>query len=94
MSHHGKNPMDEPERKAMSEAMRKIFGEFPEGKLNPQDEGAISLMVKHQDGKVLIVFPKPVAWIGFNGDDAMALAQLLIEHAKAVGVTQGLVLRI
>lgn len=89
MSHHSSEP-----NKEMSEAMRQVFGEFPDGKLNDNDAGALACSVGAEDGRVVLRFPKPVAWIGFTGDGAMEIAQALIKYARRVGVTAPLILRI
>jgi len=89
MSHHSSEP-----NRAMSEAMKQIFGEYPDGKLNAQDAGAVALTLGVEEGRVVIRFPKPVAWIGFTGDQAMEIAQLLIKHARTAGITAPVVLRI
>ena len=101
MSHHGSHPLgDEPapmtpeQRKVMSEAMSKLLGEFPDGKLNPSDEGALAVMVGNESGKVVIRFPKPVAWIGFTPDQALGIAESLITQARKCGSTVPLVLRV
>lgn len=96
MSHHGNNPLENPaEReqreasaKALREAMGKLFGEYPEGRLNENDAGAIAMSVGQEGGKVVMRFPKPVAWIGFTGDEAMQLAQTLMKHGRAAGLTK------
>jgi hypothetical protein len=92
MSHHGNT--DPEHEAAMRSAMRRLFGEFPDGKLNPDDAGAIAMSVCVEDKRVVLRFPKPVAWIGLTGDDAMGLAQLLITHARKAGITAPIVLRI
>jgi hypothetical protein len=80
MSHHSSDPgMEE----AMHEAMRLALGEFPDGKLSPDDEGAIAMAVGHVAGRVKLTFAKPVAWLGLRPQEAVELAQLLIDHAKA-----------
>ncbi len=86
MSHHSSEP-----DKAMHEAMRQLFGEFPDGKLNDDDSGAIAMAVCVEDHRVVIRFPKPVAWIG---NDAFELAQALLHHAREAGVTAPLVIQI
>lgn len=91
MSHHSSNP---EENKAMSEAMRKIFGEYPDGKLNADDEGGIAMVVKHENGRVILAFPKPVAWVGFTADEAIGLAELLVEHARQAGSKKPLVMKL
>jgi hypothetical protein len=79
MSHHGDNP---EQRKAMSNMMAKIFGEYPDGKLNKNDEGAIAMAVANENGRVILRFPKPVEWIGLCPQEAVDLAESLIEHAR------------
>lgn len=78
----------------MREAMKKLMGEYPNGCMNEDDAGAIAMEVGHEDGRVVMKFPKPVAWIGFSGDEAMALAQALITHARKAGITAPAILRI
>lgn len=91
MSHHGQ---DKELQRAMSEAMKEVFGEYPDGKLNPNDEGGIAVAIGHENGRVVIRFPKPVAWIGFTADQAIEIAETLIAHARECGSTVPLVLRI
>ena len=83
MSHHGN--WDDKAKRAMSEAMADIFGEFPNGRLNKDDEGAVACAVGHEKGVVKLLFPKPVAWIGFTPEQALDLAQDLIKHARQCG---------
>lgn len=89
MSHHSSQPNPE-----MSAAMRRLFGEFPDGKLNENDAGALAVEIGTEGNSVVIRFPKPVAWIGFTGDQAIEIAQTLIKHARRVGVTSPLILRV
>jgi hypothetical protein len=84
MSHHSSD-WDDDTRKAMSEMMQQVFGEFPNGKLNTEDEGALACAVGHEKGVVKLLFPKPVAWIGFTPEQAIDLAQDLIKHARQCG---------
>lgn len=59
-------------------------GEYPEGKLNDTDEGALVVGVGIRDGKVIIDFGTPVAWLGMRPDDAIDFARQLIETANKV----------
>lgn len=56
-------------------------GRHPQGKLVDDDEGEIRLAVGHADGKVVLEFGKPIAWIGFSPDQALDLAQSIRAHA-------------
>lgn len=62
--------------------------QYPQGKLNEHDEGALPLRVGREEDKVAVHFGKPVAWIGMSADDAMALAELLAKHAIDIGLTK------
>ena len=87
MSHHSSNPDIYPE---MHERMKQFFGEFPDGKLNKDDEGALAVAITTEGNAVKLVFPKPVAWIGFTADQAMQIAEDLIKHARKLGHTRPL----
>lgn len=89
MSHHSSEP-----DKELNDAMRKLFGEFPDGKLNPDDAGALAMAVGVENNRVVLRFPKPVAWVGMTGDEAFELAQCLLRHARNAGVTAPLVIRV
>lgn len=67
----------------LKDVQRRITGEFPQGRLNASDEGAIALNIGHENGKVKIIFPKPVNWIGFTPEEAVTIAESLIKHARA-----------
>ena len=98
MSHHGSNPInDSPLFKklmaqaettgdAMKDAQRKLQGEFPNGRMNDADEGALAMMVGHENGMVVMQFASPTAWIGFTPEQAMDIAQMLITHARQAGI--------
>lgn len=65
--------------------MEKIIGatgKFPEGKLNQDDEGEIRMAIGSENGKIIMNFGKPTAWIGFNPTQARSLANLLILKAN------------
>ena len=54
--------------------------------LNPNDEGAMAVMVGHENGKVVMQFASPTAWIGFTPEQALDIAQTLITHARKAGI--------
>jgi hypothetical protein len=59
-------------------------GKFPQGKLTPTDEGEIKIAIGSVDGKVVVDFGKPVAWIGFDPERARAVADALLKHANEI----------
>jgi hypothetical protein len=89
MSHHSSE-----QNRELSEAMRQLLGEYPNGRMNADDAGAIAMQVGVESGRVVMRFPKLVSWIGFTGDEAMEIAQLLITHARKAGITAPAVIRI
>lgn len=98
MSHHGNNQLGdnpllrkmlqaaEPTGDQLKDAQRKLQGEFPDGRLNLRDEGALAVMIGHENGKVLMQFPQTTAWIGFTPEQAIDIAQSLITHARRAGL--------
>lgn len=59
-------------------------GTHSDGHLTADDEGDMKLMVGRQNGCVRIDFGKPVGWLAFPKDQAMALAGLIVKHAEAL----------
>lgn len=60
-------------------------GKFPQGHYTPDDEGElqIAIAVDSRNGKVVIQFGKPTAWIGMGPAEAKALGLILIAKARA-----------
>ena len=57
-------------------------GEFPDGKLKESDDGGLHFAVGHTDGKVVVDFGTPTAWIGMEPEQAVELAECLLSHAR------------
>lgn len=57
-------------------------GQFPGGKLNRHDEGALRFAVGSRGGKVVLDFGTPVNWMAMEPQDAERLAAALLCHAK------------
>ncbi len=89
MSHHGNDVPRE-----LREEMARLFGEYPNGRLNAEDSGALAVAITHENGAVKLQFPKPVAWIGFSPEQAIDIAETLIKHARALGTNKPLKLTI
>ena len=92
MAHHSTDPFEEPERLKKMEALKKKFldtasfrgaiGDFPEGHLTKTDEGSIQFALGVKDGKVVLDFGTPVAWLGMTPQQATDLASLLVKQAR------------
>lgn len=63
-------------------------GEFPQGKLTEQDEGEIRMAVGAANGKVVIDFGQPTAWVGMDPLQARELAASLMEKALQIDLAQ------
>lgn len=57
-------------------------GDFPRGKLNPQDEGGLQLAITVKDGVVVIAFGKEVAWLGLDKATAISFADTIKRRAE------------
>lgn len=60
--------------------------QWPDGRLSGDDDGEIVFKVGSDPEKVLvrIEFPKPTEWLAMPPQDAIKMAQLLIQHARAI----------
>ncbi len=59
-------------------------GKFPEGKLTDKDEGETAFRIGSVEGKVVLEFGEPTAWVGMSPEQAMALAKILYKRAKHI----------
>jgi hypothetical protein len=59
-------------------------GEFPFGKLNDNDQGALRVGIAYDplDGVIRVEFGKPIAWLAMPPEQAVELAEML--KAKAI----------
>lgn len=57
---------------------------FPRGKLNADDEGALTMAIAVKDKTVVVDFGKPVTWLGLDADTARKLGRKLIKHADTI----------
>lgn len=91
MSHHSRNELPEELRRKLLDtaSFRGALGSFPNGALGPSDEGAIQFGVTEKDGKVVLDFGTPVAWIGMEPQQAADLAGVMLRHARAAAMKRG-----
>ena len=61
-------------------------GEFPNGQYHPTDEGEIKMAIVTDRDRELVFLNhgKPVTWIGMTPQQAVELAQSLIQHARSI----------
>ena len=81
MAHHSEEMTGQME-KLVKEMGLGATNSFPMGKLNKNDRGELKLAIGEENGKIVLNFGKPVAWIGFSPEQAMEIALSLMEHSN------------
>ena len=61
------------------------MNQYPNGRLNAQDEGQTAMKISTENGCVRIDFPSPVTWLAMPPQQAVQLAVLLMKRAQALG---------
>jgi hypothetical protein len=56
-------------------------GRFPQGNLNRHDQGELACAIYAYQGRVIMNFSKPIAWLCLDYDGALALAEILRQRA-------------
>jgi hypothetical protein len=59
-------------------------GDYPLGKLNDTDEGALQIAIRGEGGNVRIDFGTPTAWLAMPPDQAIAFAEVIIAKANLI----------
>lgn len=59
-----------------------VSEEFPDGIVNEEDEGAITTAIGIENGRVMIIWPKPITWIAFDPDTADQFADRIKARAQ------------
>jgi hypothetical protein len=62
-------------------------GDFPHGKLGPDDEGGINIQIGSKDGAVIVAFGTPVVWFGLPNAEAIDFAKKIMKVAGAKKIT-------
>lgn len=57
-------------------------GQHPDGKMTATDQGELKLAVSTMEGKVIMDFGTPVAWVGMRPEQARAMATALVTKAE------------
>ena len=57
-------------------------GDFPLGKLNEDDEGALNCAISHENGCVRIDFGKRIEWLAMPPDLAFDFASTILVHHR------------
>ena len=54
------------------------------GKLNPADEGQLTIGVAVKDGTLIVNFNKPVKWLGFGYEDGKRFAEGILKRIEEI----------
>ena len=57
-------------------------GELPDGLITSSDEGEIKFAVARSGDRVVLDFGTAVAWIGFDGQQAIEIGRRLMKHGR------------
>ena len=57
-------------------------GNYPKGKIIPEDQGELRLAIGTHDDSVIIEFGKEVKWIGLGKEDAIQFANTILQWAN------------
>ena len=69
---------------ATKKLMETLNKRYPNGMMNDEDQGAVQVLIGTENGRVKMMFPSPMAWIGLEPGQAVGIAELLIKHARKV----------
>ena len=69
-------------REQLQKLQRDVEGEYPEGTLNPEDQGALMVAFGIDKGKVILAFPKPIDWVALSPEQAREAAESLLVRAR------------
>lgn len=91
-AHHGSeqarpNPaLDALMKRFLDQTEGRAKRAYSEGRVGADDDGDLAMAVGHDIGAriVRVDFGKPVTWLGMPPEQAVGLAKLLIQHARAV----------
>ena len=85
---HSSSDFQGEQSQQMHDEMKKLLGEYPDGKLNKYDEGAVAMAISIDSHCVRLEFPKPVKWIACTADEAAEIAMTIMKHARKLGLTK------
>jgi len=91
---HSSSDFQGKQSKELHDTMKNLLGEYPDGKLNKDDEGAIAMAISIDSHRIRLEFPKPVKWIACTADEAAEIAITIMKHARKLGLTKPVTLEI
>lgn len=88
LNHHGESP--NPDTESMKRFLAQVEGRakrnYPEGRIAAEDDGELAFAIAADRERKLVIldFGKKVDWVGMPPEQAIQLAQLLINKAREV----------
>ena len=88
-AHHGGRNEQEMMSRLLDQLEGRAKRNYSEGRIKATDEGDLALAVTADPAKgiVIVDFGKDVSWLGMGPEQAVHLATMLIEKARAVSKT-------
>lgn len=87
-SHHGEgqNPDTEVMKRFLEQVENRAKRLYPQGRVSAEDDGELAFAISaDRDKKIVVIdFGKNVNWIGLPPEQAVQLAQMLINKAREV----------
>ena len=82
MEDHERSEVDALMRREAERTNLGATGDYPEGRLNEDDEGGLRMGLTAIAGFVVLNFGKPVAWLTINPLQARQMAERMTHYAK------------
>ena len=83
MGHHG-NEVNQEMVNLFKDEFIGATNKFPQGHLNPYDEGELKMAIVIEDKKVVLHFGKSIKWLGLDKQQAYDIANTIKEKADTL----------
>jgi len=57
---------------------------YPRGQISPDDKGELEIAITVKRGTVIMLFRKPVEWLGLGYSEARSLGEMLLKKAEEI----------
>lgn len=85
-AHHG-DEENAIRRRFLEQLEGRAQRNYSHGRVGPDDDGDLAMAIGHDAAKGIVVidYGKMIQWVGMPAEQAVKMAEMLIEHAVAVG---------
>jgi len=84
--HHYSPEEQAAQRRMLQEFLGNAKPRFPQGRINPDDQGEIAFAIGTDETRKVVVlrFTKSVDWLGLDRASALRMAELIKSHAEQI----------